>query len=70
MGEKLSLPDTCPSCGRQTDRQAMEWFVWLYMGERDLDSGGKDQLFECSACHTLFRARWKLISFKELREVD
>ncbi len=64
------LPDTCPHCKRSTNRQGMEWFVWIERSELDLDAGVEDQLFECSMCHTLFRARWELASFKELKEVD
>jgi len=46
--------------------------VWLIRTELDFDSDDKsrieDQIFECSNCHTLFRARWELISFNELEE--
>lgn len=66
----VGLPDACPNCERSTDRQGMEWFSWIQRSELDLDSGIEDQIFECSVCHALFRAKWKLVSFKELKEVD
>jgi hypothetical protein len=28
----------------------------------------EDQIFECSHCHTLFRARYELVGFAELKE--
>jgi len=28
----------------------------------------EDQIYECSHCHTLFRARWELVSFVQLEE--
>ena len=69
MNYSMELPNTCPNCGRTTDRQAMEWFSWIKKSEPDIDSGVEDQIFQCSKCDTLFMAKWKLVSFKELKEV-
>ena len=44
----------------------------LTRSELDYDSDEasriEDQIFECSNCHMLFRARWELISFIQLIE--
>ena len=61
----MKLPDKCPNCGKPN--------YWLQRGEPDFDKEEPDrvadEIFECSECHTLFRARWKLISWNKLFEV-
>ena len=60
----MKLPDKCPECGKPN--------YWLQCGEPDFDKEEPDriadEIFECSECHTLFRARWKLM-FHKLVEV-
>ena len=54
----------------------MEWMKWIPWGELKFEvgdagqMGDADQIFECSECGAIFRARWTLSSFKELKEVE
>jgi len=46
---------------------------WLTRGSMDFDGyreGDRigDEIYECSRCHTLYRARWRLVSFTQLVE--
>ena len=78
-GDRMDLPEKCPVCkvvwgeAIQTDEKT----IFPYLNIRtdlDYDSNGKDgriedQIYECSECHTLFRARWQLIAFAQLVEI-
>ena len=68
MSEKI--PENCPVCGRK-------WHPYRYLKDQnleraadfDMDQNGKmdDQFFKCE-CGAVFRAKWVLVSFKELTE--
>lgn len=65
----MKLPDKCPACKRGEEDN----FYWMTRAELDFDGHTDDdrigdEIYECSQCHTLFRARWKLISFTQLIE--
>ncbi len=68
----MKLPQNCPHCKRQIIHS--ERFHWIYRTTLDYDADDpdriEDQLMECSECHTLFRVRWKMVSFTELKEVE
>ena len=72
----MEFPDRCPHCERSTDRHGMAWMEWMPRGKLCFEEGDAgqigdpNQIFECSECGTLFRARWTLSSFKELKEVE
>ena len=62
----MELPDVCPSCERSTDRTGFNWFRWILKSR----ARSVDRIYECSVCRTLFRARWELVSFKQLKEEE
>lgn len=69
----MKLPEQCYKCGVKFDIEETRAFL-IIRTEPDFDScqdGDRieDQIFECSKCHTLYRARWKLESFRMLEEV-
>jgi len=75
-GDRMELPEKCPQCGVKWGEaiQTNEKTTFPYLNIRtnlDFDSNGSDgriddQIYECSECHTLFKARWQLISFVQL----
>ena len=72
----MNLPESCPHCGARCDRFGKigtQHMVWIIRTSLDWDGDInqhriEDQIFECSNCHTLFRARWRLMEFNELYE--
>ena len=66
----LKIPNNCSHCNIEVGVDHRSY--WIQRTELDYDSDVEDriedQIWECSACHTLFRLRWKLISFVELVE--
>lgn len=71
----MNIPDICPKCGARWRGEEQTGHL-LIRTELDFDSesdeGGRieDQIYECSECHTLFRVKWQLVSFKELVEKE
>ena len=69
----MKLPEKCLSCGIEFNVEKTRAFLMIRT-EPDFDSCDEsrieDQIYECSKCHALFRARWKLIDFKLLKEVS
>jgi len=71
----VKLPEKCPACGIHYNVVVGVHMAYLIIRtEPDFDSDDKsrieDQIFECSNCHQLFRARWKLVSFRQLVEKE
>lgn len=77
----MKLPDKCPQCGVSYTMptpvgmgSGTHYEVNYLIQRTDLDYDSEDQtriedqIFECSKCHTLFRARWELKSFVQLEE--
>ena len=69
----MNLPAGCPHCGARTGQLCKDRMVWIIRSSLDWDGDVdehriEDQIFECSNCHTLFRARWRLMEFNELYE--
>lgn len=68
--KSLKLPEVCPNCGKTFGAEAGSYL--MIRTELDFDSDDEsrieDQVFECSQCHTLFRARYELIEFVQLEE--
>ena len=69
----MNLPEKCPACGIKYNIETTRAFLiqrtdpdW----DSDVDGRIEDQIFECSKCHTLFRARWRLIDFVQLIEKE
>ncbi len=70
----MQVPQYCPKCkgviigNKEREHDA----YWIQRTELDYDSDFEDriddQIWECSYCHTLFRLRWKLVSFIKLVE--
>lgn len=66
----MEFPEKCPKCGKKFEhteayliqRSGPDW-------DSDTPDRIEDTISECSNCHTLFRLRWKLESFKQLVEV-
>jgi hypothetical protein len=78
-GEKLKLPEKCSHCNSRfnepihyVDGRPIEVPYFLIRTDLDFDFDDEslieDQIFECSHCHTLFRARYELVGFVELEE--
>jgi hypothetical protein len=72
----MKLPDYCPVC-KATFNQECEYVIHAFLIKRteldwDADEPHRieDSIMECSHCHSLFRLRWVLESFKQLIEVD
>ena len=72
--EGIKVPDTCPHCDVEMGHpHSAYWIVCSDLNyDSDTDEEGliEDQIWECSACHTLFRLRWKLVGFTELIEKE
>jgi len=75
----MNFPGKCPKCNsvfgqpmKYVDGRPVEVAYLIIRTELDFDSDDdsriEDQIYECSHCHTLFRARWELISFTWLEE--
>jgi hypothetical protein len=68
----MKLPKKCPHCG--VTFGATPHGYLMIRTNLDFDSEDEsrieDQIFECSNCHTLFRARYELIGFTELQEKE
>lgn len=66
----MELPDNCPKCRKSWIGEEHPREAYLLIRSRlnfDADSDDEtrieSQLYECSSCHTIFRAKWKLASF-------
>ena len=61
----MKMPDKCPVCTENLSlihRTELDW-------DSDEPDRVEDSIGECSNCHTLFRLRWKLASFRQLVEI-
>lgn len=74
----MQFPKECPNCKGSFESYypGDERFhaYLIHRGELDWDSDEPhridDQVMECSRCHTLFRLRWELKSFHQLKELE
>ena len=66
----MKLPEKCPKCnGKFASNPHTYLIIRTDLGfDSEDESRIEDQIFECSNCHTLFRARYELIGFAELQE--
>ena len=68
----MKLPERCPNC-KAIFGADIPGAHLIIRTELDFDRADEarieDQIYECSGCHTLFRAHWQLISFVQLEEV-
>lgn len=66
----MNLPKDCPHC----KKHVLDAGFWIYRTELDYDVDEpdriEDSIMEYSECHTLFRVRWEMVSFTELKEVE
>lgn len=69
----MKFPDRCPEC-KAIFGDPPNYACLLVRSELDFDSDDdtriEDQIYECSACHTLFRVRFELVSFVQLKEKE
>jgi len=69
----VKLPDKCPNCDIVYNMNTTGAYL-ITRTELDFDSDNgsriEDQIYECSVCHQLFKARWELVDFKMLKEVE
>lgn len=67
----MELPEKCPHCNVVMGIAKTCWIIRIELDyDYDFNESNRieDQIYECSNCHTLFRLRWKLVSFTELIE--
>ena len=72
----VNLPKKCINCGSNFIGEDHPREAYLFIrSQLDFDGDDEegtrieDQIYECSKCHVLFRARWKLSSFTMLKEM-
>jgi len=74
----LSFPEKCPAC-EALMRSASLYKPsanWIKVGERKQNPSFskyettdlKEEIWECSQCHTLFNIAWRLVSVAKLTE--
>lgn len=68
----MKFPERCPKCKKIVGIHSTDGCYFLERGDPDFDKDTPDRIIdsvmECSACHTLFRWRWKLESIHMLVE--
>ena len=70
----VDLPNKCPHCGERFGMELPRPPKAHLIVRSQLDYHGEDEsrladeIYECSNCHTLFRAIWRMREFNELYE--